>query len=105
MDPERFTTKSSQAINAAQELAVRHGHTEVDTEHLLAALLEQDGGFIPRVLERAGVELSALTRSVKAELSRKPGVSGAAASMPTPSRRLSLALQEAMKHSQKLNDE
>ncbi len=105
MDPERFTTKSSQAINEAQNLAVRLGHTEVDTEHLLSALLDQEGGFIPRVIERTGVDMQALVSAVKAEMSRKPGVSGSAAAMPSPSRRLTMALQEAMKHSQKLKDE
>ncbi len=48
MDINRFTEKAQDAIRAAQTHAVRLGNQQVDVEHLLAALLEQEGGLPPR---------------------------------------------------------
>ena len=48
MDLNRLTQKSQQALAAAQDLAIEHGHTEVDGEHLLTALLDQPEGLVPR---------------------------------------------------------
>ena len=45
MDINRFTEKLQEAIRAAQSKAVRYGHQQIDVEHLLAALLEQEGGL------------------------------------------------------------
>ena len=54
MDPNRLTQKSQEALTEAQTLAQRLGHTEVDGEHLLVALLNQQSGLVPRLIERAG---------------------------------------------------
>lgn len=61
---------------AAQSLAVQYGHVEVDGEHLLLALLEQDDGLSPRLLEKIGVSSDAFQGQVKRELERRPKVSG-----------------------------
>jgi ATP-dependent Clp protease ATP-binding subunit ClpB len=58
MDPNRLTEKSQQALHDAQTKAMRFGHTEVDGEHLLLALLDQPQGLVPRLLERAGARSS-----------------------------------------------
>ena len=52
MDPNRLTQKSQEALQAAQSIAVRRGHQEVDGLHLLMALCEQQGGLVPRLLEK-----------------------------------------------------
>ena len=52
MQPDKFTQKSQEALSSAQTKAVRLGHQEVDSEHLLAALLEQSEGLAPRLLQR-----------------------------------------------------
>ena len=52
MDPNRLTQKSTEALHDAQTKALRFGHTEVDAEHLLLALLEQAEGIVPRLLPR-----------------------------------------------------
>ena len=48
MDASRLTEKSQQALHEAQTTALRYGHTEVDTDHLLLALIEQRDGLAPR---------------------------------------------------------
>ena len=76
MDPNRLTTKSSEALHDAQAKAVRLGHTEVDGEHLLDALLEQPDGLVPRLLAQSGVDADKLRAELESELSRLPKVSG-----------------------------
>ena len=76
MNLDRLTQKSQTAIQEAQNGAQRHGHVEVDGEHLLLALLRQDDGLVPRLLERMGVAVPSLTQAVEQELSRRPKVSG-----------------------------
>ena len=50
MDPNRLTQKTQEALHDAQTKALRFGHTEVDTEHLLLALLDQPDGLVPAQL-------------------------------------------------------
>ncbi|MGQ9485215.1 MAG: ATP-dependent chaperone ClpB [Desulfosoma sp.] len=76
MDLNKFTIKSQEALQSAQNKAVKYGHVEVDGEHLLAALLEQSEGLVPRLLKRMDVSLSALQEDLVRELERKPRVSG-----------------------------
>jgi len=74
MDPNRLTQKSQEALYEAQNLSVRYGHQETDTDHLLLSLVIQREGLIPRVLERMGVSAEAFRRALESELERKPKV-------------------------------
>ncbi|HWD71284.1 MAG TPA: Clp protease N-terminal domain-containing protein, partial [Actinomycetota bacterium] len=65
MDPNRLTTKSQEALHDAQTLALARGHTEVDGEHLLLALLEQPDGLVPRLLTAAGADPVRLHRDLE----------------------------------------
>jgi len=76
MDPNRLTSKSSEALHDAQARAIRLGHSEVDGEHLLDALLEQPDGLVPRLLAQSGVDADKVKADLAAELSRLPKVSG-----------------------------
>ncbi|MCU0586866.1 MAG: ATP-dependent chaperone ClpB [Syntrophobacteraceae bacterium] len=76
MDFSKFTTKSQEAVQAAQNRAIRHGHLEVDGEHLLLDLLEQPDGLIPRLLQRMEVPLDAVRERLERELEKKSRVSG-----------------------------
>jgi ATP-dependent Clp protease ATP-binding subunit ClpB len=76
MDMNAFTQKSQQALSEAQAAAVRLGHQQVDAEHLLLALLQQDQGLVPRLLEKAGYDAGSYTAKLGEELSRQPRVSG-----------------------------
>ena len=76
MDLNRMTQKTQEAIQSAQSLAVRYGHVEVDSEHLLLALLEQENGLVPRLVQRLDIDPKAMIQAVQAELQRLPAVSG-----------------------------
>src|SRR6516165_12835344 len=79
MDINRFTEKLQEAIRSAQTLAVRYGHQQIDVEHLLAALLSQEGGLAPSILSKAGLPVELLSGRLERELERMPKVSGPAA--------------------------
>jgi ATP-dependent Clp protease ATP-binding subunit ClpB len=76
MDINRFTEKLQEAIRSAQSKAIRYGNQQIDVEHLLAALLEQEGGLAPSILTKAGIGVEPLTARLEAELDRLPKVSG-----------------------------
>src|SRR6476659_6117289 len=77
LDPNKFTRKTQEALGAAQAAGREAGHTEIAPEHLLRALLDQPEGVVNGVLERIGVDLSAVRRRLDEELGRRPQVSGA----------------------------
>jgi ATP-dependent Clp protease ATP-binding subunit ClpB len=76
MNPDRWTLKTQQAFSDAQALAQRRGHQELSEEHLLAALLAQDGGVVPEILKKAGVDPKAAAAETERALAKKPQVSG-----------------------------
>jgi ATP-dependent Clp protease ATP-binding subunit ClpB len=76
MDLSRFTEKSQEALQQAQAIAIRHGQTEVDAEHLLLALLEQQGGLVPRLFQKMDVPVEPLRKGLEDEIERQPRVSG-----------------------------
>jgi len=76
MDINRMTQKTQEALQTAQSLAIKLSHVEVDGEHLLLALLEQQGGLIPRLLARLDIEAAHLAHAVQDELYKRPAVSG-----------------------------
>jgi ATP-dependent Clp protease ATP-binding subunit ClpB len=107
MDPNRLTQKTQEALHDAQTKALRYGHTEVDTEHLLLALLEQPEGLVPRFLARADADTRALGEAVERHLSGRPRVSGPGARPGEVyvSRDLGLLLDAAEQEAQRLKDE
>ncbi len=76
MDINRMTQKTQEALQSAQSLAVRFGHVEVDSEHLLLALLEQEGGLIGRLVQRLDIDPKVMAQAALTELQRLPAVSG-----------------------------
>ncbi|HEY1741121.1 MAG TPA: Clp protease N-terminal domain-containing protein, partial [Acidimicrobiia bacterium] len=77
LDPNRFTRKTTEALQAASAQARAGGHSEVTAEHLLAALLAQPEGVVTGVLERIGVAGAQLRARVDEALAKRPSVSGA----------------------------
>jgi ATP-dependent Clp protease ATP-binding subunit ClpB len=75
MDINRFTEKAQEALSAAQSKAIRASHQQVDVEHLLSALLEQERGLAASILTRAGAPVDVLKRRIDQELERLPRVS------------------------------
>ena len=69
---DRFTERAQEAAMRAYEILQRYGHSQVDTEHLLLALIEQPQGVIPEILDSVGVDLEALNRRLDDELKNTP---------------------------------
>src|ERR1700722_3816203 len=76
MDFNRFTEKLQEAVRAAQSIAVQHGNQQIDTEHLMLALLDQEGGLAPSILNKADIRSDALRTRFQQEVDRLPKVSG-----------------------------
>jgi ATP-dependent Clp protease ATP-binding subunit ClpB len=76
-EPESATVKTRHAIAHAQAMAKQLGHPELTSLHLLLATLEQDGGLVGPLLDRAGVHAAAAARATKEALGRLPQVQGA----------------------------
>ncbi len=77
MNIQKFTQKSQLALGAAKDLTNSLGNNEMTTMHLVYALLTQDEGLIPRILTKAGLEVTSLANAVKSEIDRLPKVKGA----------------------------
>ncbi len=78
MDFNRLTEKSQEAIRQAQTTAITYGNQQVDVEHLVLALLDQEGGLAPSILRKADVPIDPLRKRVTQEIDRLPKVGGAA---------------------------
>ncbi|MBR0441886.1 MAG: AAA family ATPase, partial [Firmicutes bacterium] len=76
MNANKLTQKSMEAISTAQNIAVENGNMQIEAEHLLYALLDQDGGLIPSLLERSGVDVNRLIAAVNTRIENMPRVSG-----------------------------
>ena len=76
MDLNKFTEKSQAALMEAQAIGTRHQHQAVDVEHLALALMEQEEGLVPRLVEKAGVSPNLLKTKIQEALDRLPRVSG-----------------------------
>ena len=76
MDYEHFTIKLQDALQNASALAQKNDHSEIGLEHLLASLLSQEGGIVPPIIERAGINVQSLLSQVQALLSSYPQVTG-----------------------------
>jgi len=103
IDPNKLTEKSQEAIIAAQQRARENGHSQIDVEHLAAALLEQQGGVVPSVFTALGVQPAQLAGALNTELERQPKVSGNV--QIGASARLGRVLQSAQKEAEALGDE
>jgi len=76
MDPNKLTVMARAAVEEGQNQARRRSHNEVETWHLLAALLTQEGGIVPPLLEKLGLTVGAMQLAAERELDRLPKVTG-----------------------------
>jgi ATP-dependent Clp protease ATP-binding subunit ClpB len=107
MEQNRFTNKAREAIAAAQSIAARFHHQQIDNEHLLLAILEQEGGLGPHILQRAGQNVEKIQNDLQAYLARQPKVySGEGFSEQIYlSPRLARILEQAQKEAASFKDE
>ncbi len=107
MDFNRFTEKLQEAVRAAQAIAVQHGNQQIDTEHLMLALLDQQGGLAPSILNKADIRVDALRARVQQEVDRMPKVSGAGGGPDQVyvTNRITKLLSQAEDEAKRLKDE
>jgi ATP-dependent Clp protease ATP-binding subunit ClpB len=107
MDLNRLTEKAQDVIRGAQTLAQRHGHAQIDVEHLATALLGQDGGVAPRIVDKAGGNAASIVQRLQQALDRLPRVSGpgAPAGQVYISPRVNDVLTHAEGEAQRMKDE
>ncbi|MGQ9733240.1 MAG: ATP-dependent Clp protease ATP-binding subunit, partial [Candidatus Zipacnadales bacterium] len=103
MDFARFTAKGRDAVAGAQQVLQRYHHNQLDVEHLLLAMLEQEGGIVSQVIEGLKVDRQAVVRELERNLGQRPQVSGPGARTeqiyitPQAMRVFDLALEEAQR--------
>ena len=108
MDLNRFTEKMQEALQAAQSGAIRRSHQQVDVEHLLGALLEQENGLAGTILSRAGAPAGVVGQRLEQELERVPKVTGPTGAPPDQvyvTGRLGRVLTQAEDEAKRLKDD
>jgi ATP-dependent Clp protease ATP-binding subunit ClpB len=106
MAPFRFdklTVKAQEAVQTAQGLADREGHQQIEPEHLLLALVQQEDGVVGALLAKLGARPEAIGRDVQAELRRLPKVTGSSGQHMGP--RLKAVFDAAWDEMERLKDE
>ena len=76
MNAEKFTQKSIEAVREAQECAIRNQNMQIDQQHLLYALLNQEGGLIPQLMKKLHIDAARMSAACDREIQRIPKVSG-----------------------------
>src|SRR5205085_11673756 len=103
MKVERFTDKAREAVSEASELAKQYNHSQIEVEHLLAALLNQEGGVVQQIIAKVDGNLAVAQRMINANLERMPHVYGG--SEPSISPRLRKLLEDAWREMSNFHDE
>jgi ATP-dependent Clp protease ATP-binding subunit ClpB len=104
MDFQKLTIKAQEAFSSAQGDAITRGNPELTPDHLLVALLDQEGGVAPRILEKSGANAGEVRAAAEARLGALPRIEGAQQS-PTASRALREALERSFSEAEALKDE
>ncbi len=107
MNTNRFTEKVQDALQAAQSSAARQNHQQIDVDHLLLALLQQEGGLSPSIITKAGANPGFVQARLEEELAKVPHVSGpgAANGQIHVTAKLNKLLAQAEDEAKRLKDE
>ncbi len=107
MNANKLTQRSLEAIQSAQSIAIEHNSQQVDQQHLLLALLEQEDSLAASLVARMGADAAAFTQAARAAVERMPGITGAGREAEriyiTP--QLDRALNEAEAQAARMKDE
>jgi len=76
MNEQKFTQKTIEVIKNAQSLAIEHQNVQIEEEHLLYALIDQEDGLIPELIKKIGIDFAVFSNAVKKLVEDMPGVSG-----------------------------
>ncbi len=99
---DKLTHKAREALMTAQQLAQEREQQAVELAHLLLALLRQEGGVVPPLVEKIGAPLGALVKQIEASVGRLPKVAGGEAYLAAG---LNKALEDAQKEADQLKDD
>lgn len=102
---DRLTLKSQDALQKSQATAERHNHQQIDVEHLLSALLEQEEGVVIPILKKLGADPKKITKELEDELNRIPQVTGGGVGQIYIAPRLDKLFSRAEKEAERLKDE
>ncbi len=102
---DKLTIKAQEALQIAQSVAQRFQHSNIEVEHLLLALLEQDGGLTIPLLEKVGVDPRRIRQEIEADLNKSPKVQGSVAHGTNLSSRMQKVVQDAFTIAEKMDDE
>lgn len=105
MDFNKFTFKAQESIQEAQNIARNKNNQQIDTIHLLMALLSQNDGVVLPILQKAGIDIQRIRSAVEAEMNRLPRVYGEAEAGSFMSENIRKALDNAHKISSQMGDE
>ena len=107
MDFNRFTEKLQEGVRAAQSIAAQHGNQQIDVEHLMLALLDQEGGLAPAILKKADVKVDSLRTRIQQEVDKLPKVSGPAANPDQVyvTQRITKLVSQAEEEAKRLKDD
>ena len=100
----KFTTKSQEALSAANMNAQTAGNPSIEPAHILKALMDQREGVAVAVLKAAGLDIDAISEAASAEIKKLPKASGASVQNANFSRSALAAIQSAQTHAQKFGD-
>jgi ATP-dependent Clp protease ATP-binding subunit ClpB len=103
MDANKLTEKARAAVLAAQDLAREHQHSQVEPEHVLVTLVEQDGGVVPEIVRQLGADPVRLAREARATVEGLARLHGP--SQVYISQRLSAVMRDAEQEAKRLQDE
>jgi ATP-dependent Clp protease ATP-binding subunit ClpB len=105
MQADRFTVKSQEALAAAQRIAGARGNPQLEPQHLLVALLEQEGGIVVPVLRSAGADPEGVRRRANEALDALPTARGESTQAPSPSQATIQVLNKADEEARGFGDE
>ena len=103
MNLNKFTEKAQEAVQGAQKIAQERHHTQMETEHLLLALIDQEDGVVPQILSKLNANIETTKEQIATELNRQAQASGAI--QVYMSQQLSHVLDQAEKESGTLKDD
>jgi len=105
MDLNSFTVKAQEAIQGSATIAARYHHQQIDCEHLVLALLEQDDGLALRLLEKIGISPGIIQQELEKHLSELPRVSSTGSDQVYMSQNLNRVFDTAKKEANQMKDD
>jgi ATP-dependent Clp protease ATP-binding subunit ClpB len=105
MNFSKFTIKSQEAVQNAQEIASSYGNQFIEPEHLLAALVQDSGGTVVPILQKVGANVNYIKTKINELLEKSPKVSGVGLGNQAISQGLGRVFERALKQAQELRDE